>query len=235
MSGMRLPGQNVLLVLACVGLWLSGWSAGAATGSGGDSPAGLELQIERLNRGYEGLVEELPPLSIIGIDLRLTAGEHRLTLVAHRLHLRPAGEPGLHHARLEFEFRGRGTLEIRGQGNGSRFRFEDEVTAPQQRRSLAGRVRIRPVEGGYLVTTEAHPESLQVELRSRLAGRLVGWCRQMTGWMPASGDCGVFERAFSEAQIPLPPPGETFLLSADELSDGERSRLDDYLAWSQRG
>ena len=84
-------------------------------------------------------------------------------------------------------------------------------------------------EGGYEVTTVELPKTISITIQSELAGKIVSLCEAMTLFGFAGTDCGVFERALSKAVLPMPPPGDTFLIEYHHLSAAERKQLNDYL------
>lgn len=209
----------------CLLIFLASGPAAAASGP----TDRLDLELSRLNRTYVDAVEELPPAGVGGLVVRLESPESTVTLLSHRVELRPA-EDGLHRFRLEVEVEGRGRVEVHVETAGAGVRLEDEVVVPRQRRQIEGRCRIERDEAGYLLTPTELPRVVRVELESRLAGRLVAWCGQMSVFLPLGVECVLFERLFRQAPVPLPAPGETLLLPYEELTPEERAALDAYLA-----
>jgi hypothetical protein len=192
-------------------------------------PPGGPLRFERLNRPYEDIAPEIVPVVEGPITIRLSSPSNRMTVRDHRLRLEP-GSSGSHSAELRVEFEGRGRLvadvDIAGLGG----RFEDEVIVPAQAADLEGRVRVQKAAGGYLVTPEQLPPRVAVRIRSGLAGQIVGLCETAAQVPFTSLDCSGLNRRLSTALVPLPAPGESYLLEDADLSAEERRILDASLA-----
>lgn len=190
---------------------------------------GGPLRFERLNRAYEDIAQEIAPIVEGAITIRLSSPDNRMTVRNHQLRLEP-GSAGSHSAELRVEFEGRGRLVADVDVGGLGSRFEDEVTVPAQAANLEGRVRVQKAEGGYLVTPEQLPPRVAVRIQSGLAGQIVGLCETAAQIPFTSLDCSGLNRRLSTAVVPLPAPGESYLLENADLSAEERRLLDASLA-----
>lgn len=225
---------GVLLLAGLVGLPPAGaraaeqGSAGSATPA---SPAGPPevLELTRLNGTYTQLAPEMAPVRRAGVTITLSSPQHELHLSDSRLTLTPLAD-GSHRALLELELAGRGILVADLNAAGAASRFEDELEVPRQRRTLSGRVRIARSGEDYLVTTEALQETFEVAITSRLGSQLVAACKPLSVLALMALDCDGLERLFSQVAVPLPAPGETYVVEGARFSPEVRARLDAYLA-----
>ncbi len=186
------------------------------------------FELSSLNRSYERLAPDIVPIEVGGITIRLSSPRHHLLLAKNRLVLRPRPD-GTFDAALQLEFSGRGHLVADIDLSGTPTRIEDELTVPAQRRTLMARVRLIPSAEGYLVTPLEMPETFDVEIDSRLGGRLVGLCQGIVILALGGVDCDAFAGLVGVARIPLPAVGETYLVEKDRISEVERQLLDAYL------
>ncbi len=108
-------------------------------------------------------------------------------------------------------------------------RLEDEVTIPDQTRRLEGRLRLERAEDGFAVTALELPEYLEIEVESRLAGRLVKLCRNLTLFLAGRSSCDELDTKLSHPRFRLPPPGDESFLPDSELTEEERELLIAYL------
>lgn len=225
---------GVLLWAALVAVPAPGARAGqqGPGGSGASAtPVGPPevLELTRLNGTYTQLAPEMVPVQRGGVTITLSSPEHELHLTDSRLTLTPLSD-GSHQALLELEFAGRGILVADLAVSGAGSQLEDELEVPRQRRTLSGRVRIVRSQEDYLVTTEALQETFEVEIKSRLGGQLVAACKPLSVLALMALDCDGLERVFSQVAVPLPAPGETYIVEGARFSPEVRSRLDAYLA-----
>jgi hypothetical protein len=218
-SRRRTPVGAALLVLLVLVLLLAA-GQGAARGEG--------FAFPQLNRSYDGLVDQLAPVQMGPALVQLRSPEHALTIRRHLADLAPTPE-GDHRVRLELDFSGWGRLEADVTLGTVNSRLADEVVVPAQSLVLEGRARLERTEGGYLITPTELPGSVAVRIESRLAQRLFSLCRPM-GLVLVNLDCPALESALSSIDVPLPEPGQGYLLPDAELTDDDRARLDGYLA-----
>ncbi|HVR28951.1 MAG TPA: hypothetical protein VMS86_05395 [Thermoanaerobaculia bacterium] len=191
-----------------------------------------EFEFSRLNRTYGQFVEDLAPVVLGPMEVTLRSPEHQLDLVGHRAVLEPAAD-GSHRVRVSIELSGRGKLDAVLRAAGLEGRLADDLELPLQTLELVGRIRLERHAGGYDITLVEAPASVEVQIESRLAGRLVPLCRQMA-LVLVRFDCAALDDSLSRVQVPIPGPGAEFLLPIDELTPEERRRLDAYLDHSKR-
>jgi hypothetical protein len=99
---------------------------------------------------------------------------------------------------------------------------------------LDGRIRLSRSAEGYQISLVEAPETVEVQIQSQLAGRLVPVCRQMA-LVLVRFDCAALEDALSRVNVPIPKPGTEFLLPIEEVSPEEAKALDRYLASAAGG
>jgi hypothetical protein len=218
-------------VLAPALLLLGGVSSGQPAGSG--APPG-ELQFERLNRSYSQVAPELLPITEGPVTVRLSSPQNSLTVRSHLLRLEP-GAGNSHTADLHIEFSGKGWLVADVEMAGVSTRLEAAVVVPEQTLEMQGRLRLRKVSGGYEVTPEQLPRQVVIRIESDIGRRLVDLCDGVSQLPFTAVDCTALERALSRAAVPLPAPGESFVLADAELTPRDRQRLDLYLKSSAQG
>jgi hypothetical protein len=186
------------------------------------------FEFERLNRSYAAFIEELEAVTLGPATIELSSPEHTLTLLRHRASLRPLGN-GLFAVDLEVRLFGQGTLEADVTFGRVHSQLSDRVAVPAQGLELAGVAAISASVDGFLVEARELQPTLEVRVESELAGRLVALCHQMV-LVLVSVDCPVLEESLERLSVPLPPPGTTYLLPYDELTEAERVELERYLA-----
>ncbi len=188
--------------------------------------AGGSLLFPRLNDTYRDLAPAIAPVSMAGMTIELSSPSNSLTIKSHRLELEALGD-GVHHFRGAIDFLGKAKLIARF-GETMPGEIQDEVLLPTQTVELEGEITIVRDDGGYDLTTVRLPEHAEIAMQSRLASQLLTVCDLMT--VLAGGDCSGLERAFGRVRLPLPPPGRTYRVEAEELTAEERAMIDDYLA-----
>ena len=72
-------------------------------------------------------------------------------------------------------------------------------------------------------------KEIAVRIQSKLAGRIVPLCHQLALVLVHLG-CDALEEALSIVRVPMPPPGEVYFLSREELTEAEVEDLDTFLA-----
>jgi hypothetical protein len=211
---------------AAVGLFLLLLGAVAVTTVSG---AGLgQFQFGRLNRGYSEVAPEIQPIEEGPVTIRLSSPRNNLIVRSHLLRLEP-GIGNSHSAELRVEFMGKGWLVADVEVGGASTRFQDEVQVPPQALEMQGRVRLRRVRGGYEVTPEQLPQNVRVRIQSGIGRQIVNLCDGVSVLPFTEVDCPALERELTRAVVPLPAPGESFLLEDAELTAQERQQLDGYL------
>jgi hypothetical protein len=214
-------------------------AAGVAAQRTGPAPAAPQavapgqFRFERLNRTYQNVETEILPVESGLLTVRLTSPVNALTVRNHLLRLEP-GVDGSHAGELEIEISGQGRLVADVALAGFGTRLQDQVTVPAQTQRLEGRLRLARTEGGYAVTPEQLPRRVAVRIRSGIAADVVAFCERIAALPGIAVTCDGLDRALSTAVVPLPAPGETFLLEDADLTPDDRRRLDAYLAATPR-
>ena len=108
--------------------------------------------------------------------------------------------------------------------------YSDVITEIEPIRQ--GPVTVRLSSPRHQLTVRNHllPKSVRVRIQSGVGSRIVGFCDRAAALLFSDVDCAVLNRALSTAVVPLPDPGESFLLENAELTAAERLRIDAYLA-----
>jgi hypothetical protein len=194
--------------------------------------AAVEFEFSRLNRTYTQFVQDLAPVVLGPVEVTLRSPEHELVLTGHRALLVPLAD-GTHRIQVTIELSGSGTIDAVLKAAGLEGKLEDALALPHQTLQMSGIIRLDPHAQGYDVTLVEAPEQVEVQIESRLAGRLVPMCRQMA-LVLVRFDCAALDDALSRVQVPIPKPPAEFLLPIGELTGEERQRLDAYVADSRR-
>jgi hypothetical protein len=187
-----------------------------------------EIVFPRLNRTYENLVGELPPIQQGPFTVRLSSPRQTVLLRSHRVVLAP-GAGGAHAGRLELEILGKGWLVGDVEAAGLTTRLQDELQVPPQTLRLDGRAKIEREADGYRITPLELPKRVEVTIRSGMVNDLVGWCDRLSAMPFSTLDCSGLEHALDKVPVPLPPAGESYLLPDAELRPEDRAALDAYL------
>ncbi|MDY7091976.1 MAG: hypothetical protein SX243_03305 [Acidobacteriota bacterium] len=206
------------------------YSQTGAAGSEGRSDSQY-FEFEGVNGLYSNPDPPINPVRQGNLTVTLRSPSNQVRLHSHRLRLVPL-EGGTHGAFLDVEIEGQGDVVADLAVSGAVTQLDDEVEIPRQRLHLFGEIRLqREAEGYRVIAVELQP-TVRVEVRSRLAGSLASTCRGFSRILPLAMDCDGLEQALARAAVPLPGPGETFLLPDRLLSDQDRRELDRYLGLS---
>lgn len=189
----------------------------------------LVFELERYNDTYTGLETVVAPIVRGPLTIRLRSPRYDLTVMANRLDLEPADECR-HRSTLWGRFSGDGELVADVELGAFPARFEDRVRIPEQEKEVEALVTVETVASGYRVTLEELPRSVTVRIESDLAQSLVSFCRRLSLFVAGDAGCGVLDRVLSNPAMALPEPGTDFIVRRDELTPGERGRLESYLA-----
>ncbi len=187
------------------------------------APEATELQF--LNGTYTDLDSDLEPVRQGPLVIRISSPNHQVRVNGNRLALAPRGGGRL-DAALEIDFEGDGILFADIEGPGINSRYTDEVEAPRQTVRAAGTIRLARAVGGYLVTVEEAPPTVDLEIRSAVARRIVDLCRTLARLPLLRFNCTGLEASMSVATVPLPQPGEQFLVAEERLTEEERAFFD---------
>jgi len=197
------------------------------------SPAGAaSFTFERCNRTWSPRTGELPSTTQGPLTLALSSPDAELTVEHHRLDLSPLAD-GTHRARFEALFVGSATLDVDLDVSGASSRLQDVVRVPPQRRAVDGRVRLVKGVGEdgaavYEITPVELPKTVPIAIQSDLGGRLGSLCDGFALLLPV--DCRLVRGAFSRLEVPMPEPGETYLLPPECVDEEVAAKLDRYLA-----
>ena len=186
----------------------------------------MVVEFPRLNDTFRDMTPEIMPVASGGLTILLSSPNNSLTIRHHEVELEPIGGHS-HRFRGMVDFMGKADL-IAEFGGGLPGRLEDQVLLPIQLIELEGELEIVRVADGYDITTRRLPDHVDIAMQSRLGNQLVSLCDVLT--ILTGGDCSTLATAFGRVRLPLPPPGETHRLTAEDLTAEERQILDDYLS-----
>jgi hypothetical protein len=187
-----------------------------------------ELSLSRLNRVYEDVAGETPPLRLDPVTVRLSSPHQTVLLKENRIRLEPLGGDRF-AVSVELDLLGKGDLIAEVDLAGTSQTFTDEVLLPPQSISVEGVVRLSRLEGGYRIVIERLPEDVRVTIRSRLVGDVLGLCAGAALLSLGSLDCDPVAEALERPRLPLPGPGSELFLSDEDLTDEDRRVLDGLL------
>jgi hypothetical protein len=186
------------------------------------------LRSDRVDGVHEDLAAVLEPVGVGPVTVRLTSPSHSLEVLEHELSLGP-GADGSDAASLRARYQGRAHLVAELEVGGVTSEIEDDIVLPLQETELAGRVEIAKVEGGYRIVALEAPSHVEIRVESDLAGRLGLLCRGFAVLAMGNVDCDAVDRAMSVVRVPLPEPGEEFLVEGQDLTKHERRQIERYL------
>jgi hypothetical protein len=189
-------------------------------GSLKDTSDSIELSF--VNGQYRDLATDIAPIQQGPLLIRISSPEHEMTVHGNRLRMRPESG-GVAMAEITVDLEGYGQLiaDLEGLGGGNS--FKDRVDVERQTLEVAGRVRLQRVEHGFLLTVVQLPESVQLRIQSGVGEQIVGICTSLDKLPLLSLDCAGMAEALAIAAVPLPGPGETYLLEDDRLSPEDRA------------
>jgi hypothetical protein len=194
----------------------------------GAQPQPREFVFPERNRLYPDIQAALEPVQLGPMLVRLSSPGASLRISDHRIVLNPRPD-GDHDVWAELQFSGSGTLVADLELAGLSTRETDQVLLPRQVQTQQGKVRLERGKDAYLVTPLEMPRQVRLQIRSRLAGDLATWCAAIPLISLTGADCSGLRNALSQVTVPLPPPGETYLLPYSQLTPEERRALDAYL------
>ena len=219
-SGLRRDHRAIWAVL------LLGFASGVVAAQ--EEPQ-LVMRFDRLHGIYENLAAVVEPVRSGPVTLRMSSPQHRLELLSSQLELTPR-EDGIHDAKISLRFRGQGDLHTELDFGGLPASFEDKVVFPEQDVEIEGLVRLIAEEEGYRVVVERTEGFTQIEARSVLSSEIVSWCNRLARFLRGDAGCDALDEALSHPKLPLPGPGEEFVVLREQLTDDERAQIDVYLA-----
>lgn len=187
----------------------------------------IEFRFPALNRSYSQLVDVLAPIEIGPAVVEMSTPDHTLTLHDHKARVVPLGD-GVFDVHIEVEAEGRGELIADLTIGVMKSHLEDLLILPRQQILAAGKVTVQTVEEGWWLTLVESQDEIVVHIQSRMAGRIVPLCRQMSLVLVAL-DCDLLEKTLSEIHVPAPEPGTQFFLARSDLSSQEAVTLQAFL------
>lgn len=213
MSGRLLILVPILLVLA----------APLAAGERG------EIELAFANGEWVDLATGLQPVRRGALTIRVSSPEHRITVHRNQLTLARKNGDSPVDATLEVEFEGEGRILADLEGGGLSNSFEDRVAAPRQTVTTWAKVRFERAERGYLMTIVETQPTVVLAIKSDMAGRLVSLCKVFDQIPLIPVDCAGIETALSVITVPMPGPGEQFLIPTWRMNEAEKAFFDRFL------
>lgn len=189
----------------------------------------VDLSFSLFNGSHSQPGATVAPVVQGPLTVHLSSPTNTLIVKSNRLHLTALAD-GTYRAVWTAEFLGKGTLVADLDVGGVPGRFEDELLILPQTRTVAGRVRFAPRQGGYEVTIVELPPSVGVAIQSRVGASLVTTCERLDLVPLMNLDCAAFAAALATAVVPLPAAGEVYVLPAGQMTAEERRQLDEFLA-----
>lgn len=195
------------------------------------SPSPFVFSSEARNGVYEDTFQEISPVERGGMTIDMASPDNEITIHGHRIELVPQGER-VHRGNLTVEVSGWGDLiaDVAFTSGSPPQRFRDRLTIPRQTVDLSGLVLLSKTTDGYVVTPLEMPKTVPVRVESGLADGIVASCEALSRLPFLSLGCSGLGQAFERVQVPLPGPGQSYVLPAGELTADERRQLDGYLA-----
>jgi hypothetical protein len=216
--------RNCVSIAVIGSLWIP-----AVTAPGWTAEEGFHyLQSDRVNGVHRDVPVDTVPFSGGGITVELTSPTNTLEIHEHLVKLRPAAD-GTHEVVARIRFSGSAKLVAVLTLAGLPASLEDDVLLPEQVKEIVARVELAQSDEGILVTPVENPSEVEIAIQSQLAGRIVTLCEGFS-LIPGTGlACDGLEDAFSTVRLPIPPPGDTYLIEYEALNADERRQIDAYI------
>ena len=216
--------RNCLAIAVIGSLWISG-----VTAPGWAADDGFHhLHSDRVDGVHRDVPVDMAPFSGGGISVELTSPTNELEIHEHMVKLRPAAD-GTHEVVARVRFSGSAKLVAVLTLAGLPGSLEDDIILPEQVKEIVARVELAQSEEGILVTPVENPSEVEIAIESQLAGRIVTLCEGFS-LVPGTGlACNGLEDAFSTVRLPIPPPGDTYLIEYAALNTDERRQMDAYV------
>jgi hypothetical protein len=187
------------------------------------------FEMPRLNQVYSDVVREVLPIRQGPITVQLKFLEHSVELKDHRLEVTRDAMANSHNFRVVVTLEGEAEVESRLEMAGLPANLKDEIRLPLQSISVAGRAEVSRDPEGYLISPIELPPFVQVEIESQLAEKMVGLCKGLA-FLPGFGSaCEGLKQSLAFIRLPLPEPGDTYLVPLDLLTEAEITEFDRYL------
>ncbi len=187
-----------------------------------------DFTFSKMNGPYDRVDEDVSWTPEGPVSMTLSSPDHQLEVLENNVQLRPI-EEGVYETRTRVRFRGEGDLVAKIDALGSAGDLRDHVVVPEQEVEVDAKVRFVSLSNGDVqVVSVWMPKTLSIRIQSGLGEQLYGICNIALAILGI--DCSMLERVFTTAIVPLPEPGTSTTLTAEQLSPGERQRLREYLA-----
>ena len=186
------------------------------------------LISDRVDGVHADLAADLAPIEVGPVTVTLTSPSHSIEVLEHQL-LIGFGESGADTARVKARYQGKAKLIAELEIGGVASEIEDEIELPLQETEIAGLIEIARDGDGYRVTVLEAPEHVEIQIESNLAGQLGMLCRGFAVLSMGNVDCEAVDQAMSRLRVPLPEPGEEYLVAREALTEGELEQLESYL------
>jgi hypothetical protein len=99
--------------------------------------------------------------------------------------------------------------------------------------SVAGSGDVRRDQEGYWISPQELPPFVEVEIESELAEKMVKLCKGLA-FLPGMGSaCTGLRHSLAFIRLPLPEPGDTYLVPLSVLTEAEIKEFDAYLTTSR--
>ena len=190
------------------------------------APSKAVFVFERLNKTYQDIAPEIGEINQRPLRIRLSSQKQVVVLKQHRLSVHPL-EGRVHQADLSLAFEGSGDLMADIDLAGLTGQLSDQFFIPFQKKEIQGTVKVERGEKGYHITPVKFPKQVTVEIRSKLANRLIEWCGQFSLLPTSLLDCGALDRSLTRLKIPI-PKDQSYFLADESLTPEERSALQKY-------
>ena len=191
-------------------------------------PTASVLRSDRVDGVHSDMAPAIAPIDMTGIRIELSSPSHTLEVLEHSLELTP-GTQGDHIGRLSARIKGEADLVAVIEIGGLPGAMEDRIVLPEQEQVIEGRAELERTEEGYRITLLELPTHAEIQIDSDLAGNLVTLCQGFAVIPFMSINCDAVDAAMSVLRLPLPEPGEVFVLDPADLTEVERSQIDAYL------
>jgi len=186
------------------------------------------LVSDRVNGVHSELTTDLAPIQMGPMTIILTSPSQTLEVLEHQLGLRSVAE-GVDAGRLTARYQGRAHLVAELEIAGMSSEIEDHIELPLQEVNIAGKVRIAKEDDSYRITVIDAPSHVEIEVESDLAERLGLLCQGFAVLAMGSVDCDAVDQAMSVIRVPLPEPGDEFVVAGEELTEHEREQFENFL------
>lgn len=198
--------------------------------AGGAQSEPHTFEMPRLNEVYTNVISDVLPIRQGPITVQLKFLEHSVELRNHRLEVSRDSEEQSYRFRIVVTVQGEADVESHLEIAGLPASLEDEIRLPLQSISISGRADVWRDTEGYHVSPQELPPYIQVEIESHLAQNMVTLCNGLA-FLPGFGSaCEGLEQSLAFIRIPLPEPGDTYLVPLSVLTDEEIGEFDEYLA-----